>query len=67
MSNLTRLPGIFCVQCAFQYTFAQKDIATCLVGLTTTEHLETNLKWLNSPLDEALVDKVQVGLTRESG
>jgi aryl-alcohol dehydrogenase-like predicted oxidoreductase len=53
------------VQCAFQYTFAQKDIATCLVGLTTTEHLETNLKWLNSPLDEALVDKVQVGLTRE--
>eukprot|EP00947_MAST-08B_sp_MAST-8B-sp1_P003162 g3162.t1 len=50
------------VKVAFQYTFAQPDIATVLVGVTSTEQLDVNLRWLNEPLDMAVAEEVQAAL-----
>ena len=47
------------VKLAFQYTFAQQDIATVLIGAITPEAVETNMRWADAPLDTALVAEVQ--------
>ena len=47
---------------AFQYTFAQQEIASCLVGTISSEALETNLGWLNAPINQELVEEIQAEL-----
>jgi aryl-alcohol dehydrogenase-like predicted oxidoreductase len=47
------------VKLAFQYTFAAPDVATCLVGTISADHLEENIKWLDLPLDQDLAREVQ--------
>ena len=47
------------VKLSFQHTFAEQDIHTCLVGVVDESALETNLRWLNEPGNEELINQVQ--------
>ena len=41
-----------------QYGLANPDFATTLVGTTRTKNLKHNIDWLESPIDDALLDEV---------
>ena len=47
------------VKLAFQYTFAQPDVATVLIGAITPEAVEQNVRWCGQPLNEELAEEVQ--------
>ena len=50
------------VRLAFQYTFQQPDIATCLMGATSSQSIAQNFDWLNQPLNEDAAATVQDAL-----
>ena len=50
------------VKLAFQYTFAEQEIASVLVAPPTPEALATNIHWLEQPLDSDLAADVQAVL-----
>jgi L-galactose dehydrogenase len=43
---------------AVQYSVANPDIATTLVGTSKAEHIEKNARWIEEPLDEELLREV---------
>jgi L-galactose dehydrogenase len=46
-------------QLALQFSVANPDIATTLVGTASVENLKKNVEWVASPLDPALLTRVQ--------
>jgi L-galactose dehydrogenase len=44
---------------AVQFTLANPDIATTLVGTSKPEKITSNVKWLEEPIDEELLAEVQ--------
>jgi L-galactose dehydrogenase len=44
---------------AVQFTLANPDIATTLVGTSKPEKITNNVKWLDEPIDEELLAEVQ--------
>jgi aryl-alcohol dehydrogenase-like predicted oxidoreductase len=54
-----RSKGADIAQLAVQFSLANPDVATTLVGTSKPEKIEKNVKWLEEPIDEALLVEVQ--------
>ena len=50
------------VKISFQHTFAEPDIHTCLVGVVEEKALDENIQWLNEPINQDLIDEIQLAL-----
>jgi aryl-alcohol dehydrogenase-like predicted oxidoreductase len=51
--------GVDIAQLAIQFALANPSVHTTLVGTANPENLKKNVKWLESPMDEALLAKVR--------
>jgi L-galactose dehydrogenase len=51
--------GVDISQLALQFSFAQSDFASTLVGISRTEEIVTNIQQLNHKLDQELLSEVQ--------
>ncbi|MEP7285115.1 MAG: aldo/keto reductase [Chloroflexota bacterium] len=47
--------GVDLAQVAFQFSLANPDVATTVVGLADAEIVAKNVRWLDTPLDEQLL------------
>lgn len=54
-----RSHGIDIAQLALQFSLAQSDFATTLVGIINPEQITMNVECLNAPLDQTLLSEVQ--------
>ncbi len=54
-----RNQGVNIAQLALQYSLAQSDFATTLVGIANSEQITTNVGWMHEPLDPELLREVQ--------
>jgi len=54
-----RRKGTDIAQLAIQFSLANPDIATTLVGTSKPDKLKKNVKWLEEPMDETLLAEVQ--------
>lgn len=54
-----RSKGADIAQLAVQFSLANPDVATTLVGTSKAEKIEKNVKWLKEPIDEVLLAEVQ--------
>ncbi|MBZ0285078.1 MAG: aldo/keto reductase [Anaerolineae bacterium] len=54
-----RNQGVSIAQLALQYSLAQSDFATTLVGIANSEQITTNVGWMHEPLDPELLREVQ--------
>ncbi len=43
---------------ALQYSIANEDMTTCVVGSANPENVRKWVEWADKPLDQALVDEV---------
>ena len=50
------------VKLAFKFSASHEDIHTTLVGSTSLDMLEANIRWMNEPLDEELLAMVETAL-----
>jgi aryl-alcohol dehydrogenase-like predicted oxidoreductase len=50
--------GVDIAQLAIQFSLANPDIHTTLVGTASPENLKKNVQWAEAPADQALVDEV---------
>lgn len=55
--------GIDIAQLAVQYSIANPDMATCIVGSANPENVKKWVQWADKPLDRALIDEVLLILT----
>ena len=53
-----RSRGVDIAQLAIQFSVSNPEIATTLVGTANPQNIEKNIKWLESPLDQALLAEV---------
>jgi aryl-alcohol dehydrogenase-like predicted oxidoreductase len=53
-----RAQGVDIAQLALQFSVANPDITTTLVGTANPANLEKNIKWLDMPLDQDLLKQV---------
>jgi L-galactose dehydrogenase len=53
-----RSRGVDIAQLAIQFSVSNPEIATTLVGTANPRNIEKNIKWLESPLDQALLAEV---------
>lgn len=58
-----RSQGVDIAQLALQFSFAQSDFASTLVGVISEEQMAANIRALETPLDEQLLGEVQAILT----
>lgn len=61
-SALCQAQGVDIAKLALQFSVSHTEIDTTLVGMATPEQVETNLRWIQEPLDRALLAQVQVVL-----
>ena len=54
-----REQGVDIAQLAIQFSVANPDLATTLVGTASPDHLTKNVRWLEEPVNDALMKKVQ--------
>ena len=54
-----RSKGADIAKLAVQFTLSNPDIATTLVGTSKSEKIESNVKWLEEPIDQKLLAEVQ--------
>jgi aryl-alcohol dehydrogenase-like predicted oxidoreductase len=54
-----RSKGADIAKLAVQFTLSNPDIATTLVGTSKSEKIESNVKWLEEPIDQELLTEVQ--------
>jgi aryl-alcohol dehydrogenase-like predicted oxidoreductase len=54
-----RSKGADIAKLAVQFTLSNPDIATTLVGTSKPEKIESNVKWLEEPIDQELLAEVQ--------
>lgn len=54
-----REQGVDIAQLAIQFSVANPDLATTLVGTASPDHLTRNVRWLEEPVNDALMRKVQ--------
>jgi L-galactose dehydrogenase len=54
-----RSQGVDIAQLALQFSLSNRDVATTLVGIASSEQVETNLRWMKQPPDQALLAEVQ--------
>jgi aryl-alcohol dehydrogenase-like predicted oxidoreductase len=50
--------GMDIAELALQYSIAQPDMATCIVGSANPENVRSWVKWADTPLDEGLLGEV---------
>ena len=50
--------GVDIAQLAVQFSCAHSDIATCVVGSARVEEIEKLARWVEEPMDEALLEEV---------
>jgi len=50
------------VKLSFQFSSSNPDVHTCLVGSTSLDMLETNIRWMNQPLDDDTLAVVEESL-----
>jgi len=50
--------GTSIAQLAVQFSVANADIATTLVGTASPAHIEENVRWAETPIDQGLLDEV---------
>jgi L-galactose dehydrogenase len=53
-----RSQGVDIAQLAIQFSVSNPEITTTLVGTANPQNIEKNIKWLESPLDQALLAEV---------
>jgi len=53
-----RSQGIDIAQLAIQYALAYPGVATTLVGTANPENIERDVRWMETPIDEALLAEV---------
>jgi len=58
-AELVKSLGSDIAKLAFQYTHAQPDISTTLIGITSVEQLNNSLQWAHEPLDQFLLQEVE--------
>jgi L-galactose dehydrogenase len=54
-----REQGVDIAQLAIQFSVANPDLATTLVGTASPDNLTKNVRWLEEPVNDALMNKVQ--------
>ena len=54
-----REQGVDIAKLAVQFSVAHRDIPTTLVGTANPANIEKNVRWVEEPLDEALLAEVQ--------
>jgi len=54
-----REQGVDIAQLAIQFSVANPDLATTLVGTASPDNLTKNVRWLDEPVDAALMDEVK--------
>ena len=50
--------GVDIAQLAVQYSIANEDIATCIVGSANPENVRKWVEWAQKPVDRKLMDEV---------
>lgn len=54
-----RSQGVDIAKLALQFSLAQTDFATTLVGIANPEQIKTNVQWMHEPIDQELLSAVQ--------
>lgn len=54
-----RSQGVDIAKLALQFSLAQTDFATTLVGIANPEQIQTNVQWMHEPIDQELLSAVQ--------
>jgi aryl-alcohol dehydrogenase-like predicted oxidoreductase len=50
--------GVDIAQLALQYSLANQDLATCIVGSANPENVRKWVEWADAPMDRKLLDEV---------
>ena len=50
--------GVDIAQLAVQYSVANKDISTCIIGSANPENVKKWVEWADKPVDQQLMDEV---------
>jgi L-galactose dehydrogenase len=50
--------GVDIARLALQFSVANPDIATTLVGTAVTKNIENNVRWIDEPVDQSLLEQV---------
>ena len=57
--ELAQSRGEDIVKCSFKFTSGHPDVATCLVGATSMELIDINLKWMGEEVDPDFIEQLQ--------